>query len=67
VRRIRGTCLGLRDFPERGRLRNDLALNVRTLVFERRVIIAYRIEDRQIIILRIFYAGQNIDQDRFKD
>jgi len=67
VRRIRAACLELVRFPERGRLRTDLADNVRTLVFERRVVIAYRVEDRSIVILRIFYAGQQIDKDRFKD
>jgi toxin ParE1/3/4 len=67
VRRIRAACLELVRFSERGRLRNDLAENVRTLVFERRVVIAYRLENRSIVILRVFYAGQQIDKDSFKD
>ncbi len=61
VRRIRVSCLGLAEFPESWRLRDDLAVGIRTLVFERRVVIAYRIENRGIVILRVFYAGQQID------
>jgi toxin ParE1/3/4 len=67
VRRIKTACLGFSSFPERGRLRNDLAENVRTLVFERRVVIAHRLEDRSVTILRVFYAGPQIDRDGFKD
>jgi toxin ParE1/3/4 len=67
IRQIRAACLGLIDFPERGRLRGELGENVRKLVFRRRVVIAYRIEVQQILVLRIFYAGQQIDSDRFQD
>ena len=67
VRRIRACCLGLAEFPKRGRPRDDLAKDVRTLVFERRVVIAYRIESQRIVVLRVFYAGQLIDRDRFTD
>jgi toxin ParE1/3/4 len=67
IRQMRVFCLGFADFPERGRIRNDLASGVRTFFFERRVVIAYRIEDQQVVILRLFYAGQQIDKDRFQD
>jgi toxin ParE1/3/4 len=30
------------------------------MVFERRVTVAYHIKDEQVIVLRLFYAGQNI-------
>ncbi|MDR6819478.1 toxin ParE1/3/4 [Neorhizobium sp. 2083] len=61
VRRIRAFSATLATMSERGRRRDDLAEGVRTIVFERRVIVAYRLADGSIIILRIFYGGQNID------
>ncbi len=30
------------------------------MVFERRVTVAYHIKDEHVIVLRLFYAGQNI-------
>ncbi|MGF9694836.1 type II toxin-antitoxin system RelE/ParE family toxin [Rhizobium sp. 0TCS1.26] len=61
VRRIRSFCDDLEAMPERGRSRNDLAPGVRTHVLKRRVIVAYRLQDGVTTILRIYYAGQNID------
>jgi len=46
--------------PQRGQSRNDLAPGIRTLVFERRAVIAYSVDTEFVTILRIFYAGQNI-------
>lgn len=61
IRRLRAFAGTLETMPLRGRGRNDLAQGVRTLVFERRVVIAYWVEAAALTILRIFYAGQNID------
>jgi toxin ParE1/3/4 len=41
--RIEATCLALETFPERGTRRDDLAPGLRTLGFERRVTIAFRV------------------------
>jgi toxin ParE1/3/4 len=46
--------------PERGRLRNDLGIGVHTLSFRRRAVIAYRLEGEVIMVLRLFYAGQDL-------
>lgn len=62
IRRIQMLCSSLVIMPERGRSRSDLAPGVRTLVFERRAIIAYRLQPEGVVILRIFYAGQNFDE-----
>jgi len=59
VRRIRKHCLSLATMPERGPARDDLAPGVRTLSFERRVTIIYRIEGELVRILRVLYAGQD--------
>jgi toxin ParE1/3/4 len=61
VRQIRRFCETLKSMPLRGRSRGDLVEGVRTIVFKRRVIVAYRVKPSEILILRLFYAGQNID------
>lgn len=67
VRRIRQFCRQLGEFPERGRRREELGEEVRTLSFERRVVIAYRIEGRTAHILRVFYAGQDFGRRSFEE
>lgn len=54
--RIERKMAGLAQFPLRGTPRDDLAPGVRTLVFERRVIIAYRVEGA-VTVLRVI-SGQ---------
>ncbi|MFB9947838.1 type II toxin-antitoxin system RelE/ParE family toxin [Rhizobium puerariae] len=61
IRRIRAFCGTLQTMTMRGRSRDDLAAGVRTLVFERRVVVAYRVAAEELTVLRIFYAGQNLD------
>jgi toxin ParE1/3/4 len=61
IRRIRTRCNTLETMPFRGRSRSDLAEGVRTIVFERRVVIAYRVLDDRLTVLRLIYAGQNIE------
>lgn len=63
VRRIQALCMSLADLPEKGRKRDDLGQNVRVLSFERRVLIAYRIEAMQVVVLRVLYAGRNVAPD----
>lgn len=61
VRRIRDSCQELQDFPNRGRLRADLAPGLRTILFERRAIIAYTVNAREVQIVRILHRGRDID------
>jgi len=63
VRRIQRQCALLAELPERGKPRDDLGLGIRTLSFERRVVIAYRIEADRVRIVRIFYGGQDYESD----
>lgn len=56
--RIEKACNGLKDFPEQGTLRNDMAAGIRTWAIERRVLIVYRLPQGQIEILRVLYAGR---------
>lgn len=62
VRRLQQECEGLCAFPRRGVSRADLAEGLRLLFFERRVIIAYRVDDPVVTILRVFYAGLDFEE-----
>jgi toxin ParE1/3/4 len=59
IARIEAASMALTNFPERGTKRDDLAPGVRTIGFERRATIAFRIEKGTVRIIRIFYAGRD--------
>ncbi len=59
--RIEQACMGLATFPERGTRRDDLAPGLRTIGFERRVTIAFRMLDRVVEIVAIAYAGRDFE------
>ena len=56
IGRLGFLCMSLAEFPERGRRREELGDDVRTLSFERRAVIAYRITGHAVIILHVFCA-----------
>jgi toxin ParE1/3/4 len=56
--RIEAACAGLVDFPQRGTPRDDLGSQVRTISFEGRATIAYRVDAETVLILGIFHAGR---------
>lgn len=60
VRRVHAACVALEAFPHRGSPRPDIGPGVRLLGFERRVAIAYRVDDDTVQILRIGYGGREI-------
>lgn len=49
----------LETFPERGTRRDDLAPGLRTVGFERRVTIAFRVLPDAVEIVAIAYAGRD--------
>ena len=57
---IERLCFGLTNFPERGRSRDDLKPGLRAIAHRRRVLIAYAIDGRRVVILRVFNAGRNV-------
>jgi toxin ParE1/3/4 len=59
VRRIRKHCEQLAEMPESSPRRDNLGAGIRTLSFERRVLIIYRIEGQAVRALHILYAGQD--------
>jgi toxin ParE1/3/4 len=61
VRRVIAACRRLDHFPERGTRRDEIMPGLRTLGFERRVTIAFTIEGNSVIILGVFYGGQDYE------
>lgn len=59
VSRIEEACGGLSDFPRRGSPHEDLAPGLRSIPFERRATIYYRVTGRSVEIVRILYAGRD--------
>src|SRR3954467_9918932 len=53
-------CEHLCTFHDRGAPRDDLARGVRTLVHERRTLIAYRVCDDVVTVLGFLYRGLDI-------
>ena len=54
-------CEKLGIFPQRGTPRDDIRPGVRTIAFRRRVVIAYLIEGSDVVVLGIFYGGQDFE------
>lgn len=59
VARIRVRCEKIGHAPYGHPARDDLAVGLRIAPFEHSAIIAYRVEDDTVMILRIFYGGRD--------
>ena len=51
----------LRDFPNVGTQRDDILPGLRTFGFRRRVTIAFVIEPNEVLIVGLFYGGQDFE------
>jgi len=61
TQRIRDRCLRIGDSPSGGRPRDDLFPGLRTVPFERTVVIAYVTEGDRVEIANIFYGGRDFE------
>ena len=59
IERLETYILGFDFASERGHLREDIRPGLRIVGFENRITIAFFVEDDRVVILRIFYGGQN--------
>ena len=59
ITRIEALCRGMSQASERGRLRDDIRPGLRVIGFERRVSIAFTVDETRVTILRINYGGRN--------
>jgi toxin ParE1/3/4 len=57
--RLETYCLGFAVAGERGHARADIRPGLRIVGFERRVTIAFAVDDINVTILRLFYGGQD--------
>lgn len=58
--RLLGFADQLKHFPERGTKRDEIRKGLRTIGFERRVSIAFIVENDKVVVLRVLYAGREI-------
>jgi toxin ParE1/3/4 len=63
VERLEAWCLDFDLASERGRLREDIRPGLRIVGFERRVTVAFMVDDDRVTILRAFYGGQNWERE----
>jgi toxin ParE1/3/4 len=56
---IQDFCLGLSAFPQRGTARKEFS-GIRIIGYKRSVSIAFSVKPDSVVILGIFYGGQNI-------
>lgn len=61
IERIEEFCHSLALFPNRGMRRGDLRPGLRILGFERRAVIAFRIQAETVTILRVLYGGRDVE------
>lgn len=59
VQRLRAFCERLEYASERGSRRDDIREGLRIVGFERRVTIAFAVDESRVTILRLFYGGQD--------
>jgi toxin ParE1/3/4 len=62
IDRIEAACMGLQIFPERGTRRDDIRQGLRTMGFERRATIVFEVRRSEVIIIRVFYGGQDYER-----
>jgi len=60
IDRIETRVAALAEFPDRGTPRDDLAPGLRTLAFERRLLIAYRVDGGTVLVLRVISAQREL-------
>ena len=61
IDRIETACLALQQSPERGMRRDDIRPDLRTLGFERRASIVFQVRAAEVVIVRIFYGGRDLE------
>ena len=62
IDRIEAACMALAHFPKRGTQRHDIRPGLRTIGFERRATIVFQVTKDEVVIVRIFYGGQDYER-----
>ena len=61
IDRLLARCAAIGDAPGAGRAREDLQAGLRTVVFENRILIAYRVHDDHVEVVNIFSHGRDYE------
>jgi plasmid stabilization system protein ParE len=56
-------CEELAMFPHRGKARDDIRPGLRTVGFRRRVVVAFAVLDRDVVIVGVFYGGRDYEAE----
>jgi toxin ParE1/3/4 len=62
IDRIETACMALETFPQRGARRDDIRPGLRTIGFEQRATIVFQVKRAEVVIVRIFYGGQDYER-----
>ena len=62
VDRVEAACMALQFLPERGTKCDDIRDGLRTIGFERRATIVFQVRKSEVVIVRIFYGGQDYER-----
>ncbi len=54
-------CQTLQTFPQRGNQRDDIRPGLRITHYRKWVVIAFAVETRKVVILGLFYGGQDFE------
>lgn len=62
IKRLEAEVASLNHTPMRGTIRDELGPNLRSIGFERRATILFRVERRarKVIVLGVFYGGRQV-------
>lgn len=63
IDRLERYCRGLSHASERGSRRDDIRPGLRIVGFERRLTVAFAVDDETVSILRLFYRGRDWEED----
>jgi toxin ParE1/3/4 len=59
IERLETWCLEFDLASQRGHIRDDVRPGLRIVGFERRVTVAYAVDEDRVTILRLFYGGRD--------
>lgn len=62
VDRLEAACLTLQLSPMRGRNRSDVLAGLRTVGFERRATIVFRVARSRVTIVRVLHGGRDVER-----
>lgn len=63
LNRVKTWLASFSTASERGTRRDDVRPGLRTIGFERRITVAFTVTPDSVVVQRVFYGGQNWDED----